>query len=417
MRAPTAHGATRRSCWPTAGPAARRICGSATRSRDRAATARTGATSSTEVLDHWTTIKPRTGRHARGRHASCSTSGDHRFLTERGWKHVIEHRAVRAGPAAPHDEQLAARHRRASPTRRADDADYRRGYLCGLIRGDGHLGSLRRTRVSDRVRVPARADRFRGTAPRAALPRRARGRRRTNGFSPPPRRARARDALRCGRGCPRDRSRRSASSSAGRARPNHAVAQGLPRRHLRRRGLVQRRARSASPTRTATIIHWTRRSRSTGSGSTPSSRPTATERLRRVRIRGGLKERLRFFHLTRPGDHAQADDRRHGAEVRRADARRRRSSRSAWSCRSTTSRPAPATSSPNGVVSHNCFARPTHEYLDFNAGRDFEKEIVVKVNVPEVLRAELARPSWGRRARRAWARTPTRTSGSRAATS
>lgn len=48
----------------------------------------------------------------------------------------------------------------------------------------------------------------------------------------------------------------------------------------------------------------------------------------------------------------------------------------------------------NGVVSHNCFARPTHKYLDFDAGRDFEREIVVKVNAPEVLRAELARPSW-----------------------
>ena len=43
-----------------------------------------------------------------------------------------------------------------------------------------------------------------------------------------------------------------------------------------------------------------------------------------------------------------------------------------------------------------CFARPTHEYLDFNAGRDFEREIIVKVNVPEVLRVELARPSWGK---------------------
>jgi DNA repair photolyase len=41
-----------------------------------------------------------------------------------------------------------------------------------------------------------------------------------------------------------------------------------------------------------------------------------------------------------------------------------------------------------------CFARPTHEYLDFDAGRDFEREIVVKVNAPELLRAELARPSW-----------------------
>jgi DNA repair photolyase len=41
-----------------------------------------------------------------------------------------------------------------------------------------------------------------------------------------------------------------------------------------------------------------------------------------------------------------------------------------------------------------CFARPTHKYLDFDAGRDFEREIVVKVNAPEVLRVELARPSW-----------------------
>jgi len=41
-----------------------------------------------------------------------------------------------------------------------------------------------------------------------------------------------------------------------------------------------------------------------------------------------------------------------------------------------------------------CFARPTHKYLDLNAREDFEREIVVKVNLPEVLRAELRRPSW-----------------------
>jgi DNA repair photolyase len=43
-----------------------------------------------------------------------------------------------------------------------------------------------------------------------------------------------------------------------------------------------------------------------------------------------------------------------------------------------------------------CFARRTHTYLDLDAGRDFEREIVVKVNLPELLRAELARPSWKR---------------------
>jgi DNA repair photolyase len=42
-----------------------------------------------------------------------------------------------------------------------------------------------------------------------------------------------------------------------------------------------------------------------------------------------------------------------------------------------------------------CFARPTHKYLDLGPGRDFEREIVVKVNVPELVRAELMRPSWG----------------------
>ncbi len=41
-----------------------------------------------------------------------------------------------------------------------------------------------------------------------------------------------------------------------------------------------------------------------------------------------------------------------------------------------------------------CFARPTHTYLEMDAGRDFESKIVVKVNAPEVLRRELARRSW-----------------------
>lgn len=41
-----------------------------------------------------------------------------------------------------------------------------------------------------------------------------------------------------------------------------------------------------------------------------------------------------------------------------------------------------------------CFARPTHEYLGFSAGLDFESKIVVKENAPELLRAELSRKSW-----------------------
>ena len=43
-----------------------------------------------------------------------------------------------------------------------------------------------------------------------------------------------------------------------------------------------------------------------------------------------------------------------------------------------------------------CFARPTHEYLDFDSGNDFDSQVVVKTNVVEVLRRELGRPSWNR---------------------
>jgi len=43
-----------------------------------------------------------------------------------------------------------------------------------------------------------------------------------------------------------------------------------------------------------------------------------------------------------------------------------------------------------------CFARPTHEYLEFDAGGDFDSQIVVKINIAEVLRREVSRPSWCR---------------------
>jgi DNA repair photolyase len=43
-----------------------------------------------------------------------------------------------------------------------------------------------------------------------------------------------------------------------------------------------------------------------------------------------------------------------------------------------------------------CFARRTHEWLELDAGRDFDSQIVVKTNLVDVLRRELGRPSWKR---------------------
>ena len=112
-----------------------------------------------------------------------------------------------------------------------------------------------------------------------------------------------------------------------------------------------------------------------------------------IRIRGGLRERLRFFHLTDP---AITRKRTVQGMALKSDAKTRVVSIEPLGLAMRLYDITTGTGDfiANGVVSHNCFARPTHTYLDFNAGRDFEKEIVVKVNVPEVLRVELARPSW-----------------------
>ena len=45
-----------------------------------------------------------------------------------------------------------------------------------------------------------------------------------------------------------------------------------------------------------------------------------------------------------------------------------------------------------------CYARPSHQYWGFGAGTDFEREIIVKVNAPELLREAFERTSWQRRA-------------------
>jgi DNA repair photolyase len=124
-------------------------------------------------------------------------------------------------------------------------------------------------------------------------------------------------------------------------------------------------------------------------------RPRAGNGMTTIRVRGGLSERMRFFLGTDPSITRK--------RVIEGNALKTYAQLGVTSIRSLdmTMRLYDITTGTgdfiaNGVVSHNCFARPTHKYLDFNPGRDFEREIVVKVNAPEVLRVELARPSWRR---------------------
>jgi DNA repair photolyase len=47
-----------------------------------------------------------------------------------------------------------------------------------------------------------------------------------------------------------------------------------------------------------------------------------------------------------------------------------------------------------GLATHNCYARPSHEQLGFNAGIDFESRIMVKPDAPELLRKTFLSPRW-----------------------
>jgi DNA repair photolyase len=202
----------------------------------------------TRVLDQWSTTKP-AYRVVLDEGTELVTSGDHRFLTDCGWKHVAPSRQGRQRPHLTMNSKLLGTGGFASPPQdesdTSDESEYRRGYLCGIIRGDGHLGSYTYQRPG---RVHGNGHRF--------------------------------------------------------------------------RSIVGRAISTCTPMRVASI------------------QPLGLD--------------LPLYDLTTgTGDFVA-----------------------------------------NGTISHNCFARPTHNYLNFDAGRDFERKIVVKVNAPEVLRRELRRPSW-----------------------
>ncbi|MGZ8202934.1 MAG: PA0069 family radical SAM protein, partial [Burkholderiales bacterium] len=112
-----------------------------------------------------------------------------------------------------------------------------------------------------------------------------------------------------------------------------------------------------------------------------------------IRLVGGLREQLRFFHTVDPaitrklnilGQAVKTDARLRVVSVEPLGRAMR-----LYDITTETQ-----DFIANGVVSHNCFARPSHAYRNLSPGIDFETRIFAKVNAAELLRKELSRPGY-----------------------
>ena len=319
----------------------------------------------TEVLAHWRTVK-RAHRVTLEDGTELVASGDHRFLTDLGWKYVT---GADGRPALLVGDQVIGTGRFTAPP--VDSSGYRRGYLSGIVRGDPELGlglidreALRRVSsyfvdavTTTRELVPA------GGPCRTMSDARSQARAGfeaiTEMISWPP--------------CPEDAWCRG-------------FLAGIFDAGGRCRDGVVRIAHTSADVIAAVIscaarVGFDFAVENEGPGDGP----------RHVRLAGALGEQLRFLHTVDP-----------------AISRRRSIAGVAIQHRlGVVSVEDLGMEMPmydittgtgdfiaNGVVSHNCFARRTHEYLDLDTGLDFDSKIVVKINAPELAGKELNSPRW-----------------------
>jgi len=348
----------------------------------------------TRVLAHWSTVK-RAYRVMLEDGTELTASGDHRFLTGRGWKHVTgAEQGLFRRPHLTLNSELMGVGAFAIEPRRSES--YRRGYLCGMIRGDGHVGTYSYERAGRsrgdvyRFRL-ALADGEGLTRARSYLSRFAVSTDRFR-FSDATDSHRAIDAIRASSAAAVDQVRRLIDWPEA---PGEDWHKGFLAGIFDAEGSCGPKGVIRIANTDREIIEWTARSMTRFGFDTAIEDRRSPNGLLCIRVRGGLPENLRFFHLTDP---AITRKRSITGRAVKTSARLTVVAIEPLGERMELFDITTGTGDfiANGVVSHNCFARPTHTYLGFGAGRDFEREIVVKVNAPEVLRAQLARPSWKR---------------------
>jgi DNA repair photolyase len=345
----------------------------------------------TPVLAHWMTVKPGYEIILEDG-TSLVASEDHRFLTYRGWKHVTgEEQGHWRRPHLTTNNKLMGTGKFARAPE--DHPDYRLGYLCGLVRGDGHSETF----FDRRPGRPGISSiyRFRLATVDVEGLQRAQGLLRESGVD-------------------------TKSFVFQQPRPDH---RGMTAIHVQARGAFERIRQ---------IIAWPREPSipwakgflagvfdAEGSYGRGALRIATTDwdiaqqveacmrrldfraqiektnwSVAHVRLLGGLPEQLRFFHTVDPA--IQRKRSITGTAIK-SNAKLRVVSIRALGHQLEMFDITTGTHDfvANGVISHNCFARPTHEWLGLDTGADFERRIVVKVNAAERVRAELASPRWG----------------------
>jgi DNA repair photolyase len=343
------------------------------------------------VLAHWSRIAP-AFRVVLEDGTRLVASADHRFLTQRGWKHVCGAGSGRGQRPhlTPSNELLGTGRFAPAPE---ENAAYRTGYLCGMVRGDGLLRSYtysggRRVRdVQHQFRLALTdfealertrrylADFEVGTHPyvfQAAV-----GRRRPLNAI----RTSARDHF--ARiveliDWPNDPSDDwTKGFLAGIFDAEGSSSGGILRICNTDREIIDRIRRGLARFGFDYVVEERNR-----------ERPIFV-----VRVGLGLREHLRFLHTTDPAITRKRSI--EGQAIKNDSALRV----VAVEPLGVALRLFDITTESgdfiaDGVVSHNCYARTSHEYLGFGAGTDFDRKIVVKVNAAERLREQFSRKSW-----------------------
>ncbi|MGN7860765.1 intein-containing Rv2578c family radical SAM protein [Microbacterium sp. 22303] len=317
-------------------------------------------------------------------------SGDHRFLTDRGWKHVTNAEQGQR-PHLTTNNRLMGFGTGVVDAPNRDGESFRLGYLSGMIRGDGMV--FRRA-YDDGKRV-RKMNMFRLALADAEALERSRlfldkegveVRERAFAAETPTRRAM--NAIHTGVAHSVDRIESIATGSwpsdhewcagflSGAFDAEGSCSRGVLRIANKDPEFLDLLSTAMTAWQIPHVIE-----------------PPRPNEVRSARVVGGLPMRQRFFAVTQPAISRKLDI--EGTAVKTVADLRVVSieplDREQDLLDITTGT---GDFIANGVISHNCFARGTHTYLDLDAGRDFDSQIVVKVNVVETLEKELRRGSW-----------------------